>query len=702
VIHVGIDVGGTFTDAILVLGDGGVWQTKVPTTPADPSESVIAALRACVERAAATGAATADGVRVVHGTTVATNTVVERSGATVGLLTTSGFGDTIHIMQGRGYIAGLPDDAVTNLEQTTKPEPIVTRAFVREIFERVDSEGDVVVELNVGQARRAIEELIAAGTDAFAVSLLWSFLNSAHEDALLELVAELAPNAFRCSSNDVAPVMGEYARTNAAVINAYVGPRTERYLAELDRELADLGIAGSLSILQCTGGAVSVDEARRSPVRIIGSGPVGGTMASRNAGRTIGAENIIAADMGGTTFDVSLIVDGKPITKSASVVHQYEYSVPTIDVQSIGSGGGSIAWVDPKSGLLRVGPQSAGADPGPAAYARGGVYPTVTDCDLVVGFLDPDRFNDGTVPLRPDLAEAAVREHIAEPLGMSVLEAAHGVLTIVDFQMAELMRQVTVGSGFDPRDFVVFAYGGGGPTHAPVFARELGARQLVIPRGSTSAVWSAFGAISSDALVSLERTFARSEPFAASEIEAAFCALEDNARARLRSFGITDESIVVRRGADLQYGGQAHVVEVDIDETVTDAFAAEIPARLLARYESIFGEGTAYRQAGARMTMLRVQALAPDPSHLFGKLGGPATAPRGPRVDGARPVCWSAAEGYVETRVVDGDLLVVGDTVAGPAVIELSITTIPVHPSQSVRVSEEGDFILEFEASAKE
>ena len=440
-------------------------------------------------------------------------------------------------------------------------------------------------------------------------------------------------------------------------------------------------------MLQSTGGSVSTEEAGRNPVRLLGSGPVAGTMASAAL-----ADNVIAIDMGGTTFDVSLIVGGNPLRSNISVIHQYEYSVPTIEIQSIGSGGGSIVWVDELGTSLRVGPKSAGAEPGPACYGRGGTQPTVTDCNVVTGFLDPECFLGGRMKLKPECAHDAIDREVASKLGMSTIEAAHGAIRIVDAQMAGLVRQVTIGRGYDPRDFVVCAYGGAGPLHAPALARELGVARVVIPRGSLAAVWSAYGAATADLSVVVERSLIRNLPIPANELETEIKALEQQATARLVTFGAAESGITLQRFADLKYGMQAHVLEVPL-EAELDARAIErIPSSFGEIYERIFGSGTAYREAGVQLTAVRVQAVAPGTNTDL-KLPGPVSSGNGTEFShtSIRAVCWDVVRGFEETPVFPGQGLVAGQHIDGPAILELGITTIPVHPGQSLEVTLSGD-----------
>lgn len=693
-LNIGIDIGGTFTDAVMVDDSGEVWHVKTPTT-ANQRDGFFAGVDA-VRKAAGEKLAEEEIGRIMHGTTVATNIVVQQNGAAVGLLTTHGFGDTILIMQGHGYTAGIPDEDLTHVQELNKPAPIVEPARIRELPERIDAQGEVVVALDEEACRGAVRELLDQGVEAFAVCLLWSFLNDSHERRVKEIIHELAPEAFVTISSELAPKIGEYTRTVATAMNAYTGPATSRYLGGLVQSLAERGEQTRINVLQCSGGVVPVAEAQRAPIRLIGSGPVGGAIASRSLGTQLGEANILATDMGGTSFDISLIVDGEPVRKSVSVVNQYEYAVPTVDIQSIGSGGGSIVWVDELAGALRVGPRSAGAEPGPACYGRGGELPTVTDCDLVVGYIDPEYFLGGKLALDVERAHEAIRRHVAEPLGMSVVEAAQGALRVVDSQMAELIRQTTVERGHDPRDFVVFAFGGAGPTHAPMFSGELGVKRVVIPRGPLASVWSAYGAVASDVLLVVEHTHARRSPFDAEDLEAAFAALEREGRERLAASGTEAADIEIRRFADLKYGIQVHVVEVPVASELDQAATERILDDFDARYEALFGKGTAFRAAGVELSGIRVEVIG----RLGGNEGMRAPAPsngdaKAARSERSRPVHWSGQDGPIDTPIVREDGLEVGATLEGPAIVELPVTTLPLHPGQRLRVDPTDSLVLE-------
>ena len=685
-IELGVDIGGTFTDVVASDEYGRMWSAKVPTTPANLVDCFLNGIDATLVEAALDGFTDLAIERIVHGTTIATNLVVQRAGAPVALLTTRGFRDTIHIMQGRGYIAGLPEDQITNIHLLKKPAPLVSKQMIGEIDERIDCSGSIVVKLNEGRAREVIRQLSSAGASSFAICLLWSFVNETHERRLREIVEEECPGAYISISCEIAPRVGEYARTVATVINSYVGPTVQDYFTRLEQETTSK-YRSTVSVLQSTGGSVSTEEAGRNPVRLLGSGPVAGTMASAAL-----ADNVIAIDMGGTTFDVSLIVEGSPLRSNISVIHQYEYSVPTIELQSIGSGGGSIVWVDELGTSLRVGPKSAGAEPGPACYGRGGTQPTITDCNVVTGFLDPERFLNGKMNLEPERAHTALETEVASRLGMGVVEAARGAIRIVDSQMADLVRQVTIGRGYDPRDFVVCAYGGAGPLHAPAFARELGVSRVVVPRGSLAAVWSAYGAATADLSVVIERSLMRKLPMPADEFETELRALENQATKRLVAFGAAESSVTLQRFADLKYGMQAHVLEVPVESELDSEAIDRFLSSFDEIYERIFGLGTAYREAGVQLTAVRVQAVAPG-TKTEQKLRQPVKTDAGSELShtSMRDICWDINRGFEKTPVFLGQGLATGQQIDGPAILELGVTTIPVHPGQLLEVTPTGD-----------
>src|SRR3989475_1183185 len=490
---IGIDTGGTFTDCVVMDADGRIVTAKAASTPDDFSEGVMESLRLAGERLGiTTDALLSDTARLALGTTVGTNAMLQRRGARVGLITTKGHRDVIHIMRGVRGVPGLNNVQVLHFPESGKPDPIVPKPLIAEVSERVDCKGQVVVELNEAEAEQAIARLVAKGVEAIAICFLWSFKAPEHERRVKQMVERLAPGVFVCCSADLIPRWGEYERTVATVLNAYLGPVMSRYLDRLESRAQAAGLRYPLQVMQCGGGVIPAAESARRAFLTLDSGQVAGVLASQYLGGIIGAKHIIATDMGGTSFDVGLIWDGQPVASYQSVVHQYEYFVPRIDIRSIGSGGGSIIWIDEASGTMRVGPISAGAQPGPACYGRGGIQPTVTDADLVLGYIDPDNFLGGRLRLDRNRARASL-EPIATRLGLGLVESAAGAARVVEHQMADLIRKATVQKGYDPRDCVVFAYGGGGPPPPGVYAREPGAPSGSVPLGGGCSLWSGRG-----------------------------------------------------------------------------------------------------------------------------------------------------------------------------------------------------------------
>ena len=483
---VGVDIGGTFTDCVALTPDRRIVHAKTPSTHAtDPGEGVMAGVS---ELAEALGRPLSDFLgacgRVSHGTTIGTNLVVERKGARTGLLTTAGHEDALSMMRGGGRTAGLPFEQVFSVQRTAKPEPLVPRERIGAVFERVDRDGRVVAPLDEARARRTLGELLSTHRiEALAICLLWSFRNPAHERRLAEIARELAPDLFVSLSCEVSPQLGEYERAVATVINAYIGPASARYLRTTASRLSERGLAGPFLVMQANGGVIPVGAAERAPLITLDSGPAGGLAGVAKLAGAAGHGNVIATDMGGTSFDVGLVVAGRPVIAETCVLGQYTYRAPHLDVRSIACGGGSIAWVDPHTSSLRVGPHSAGSDPGPAAYGRGGREPTVTDADVVLGLVRADGFLDGRMPLDAAAARAAVAR-LGERLGLDVERTAAGILQVNNAAAANLIRQRTIQQGLDPRDFAIYAFGGAGPVHAFGFADELGVKTVVIPLGN--------------------------------------------------------------------------------------------------------------------------------------------------------------------------------------------------------------------------
>jgi N-methylhydantoinase A len=699
---IGIDTGGTFTDCVVMDADGRIVTAKAPSTPDDFSDGVMDSLRLAGERLGlTTEALLGDTARVALGTTVGTNAMLQRRGARVGLITTRGHRDVIHIMRGARGVPGLNNVQVLHFPESGKPDPIVPKPFIAEVSERVDCKGQVVVELNEEEAEAAIEKLVTKGVEALAICFLWSFKHPEHEWRVKAMTERLAPGVFVCCSADLIPRWGEYERTVATVLNAYLGPVMSRYLGRLESRAQAAGLRYPLEVMQCGGGVIPAAESARRAFLTLDSGPVAGVLASQYLGGIMGAKHIVATDMGGTSFDVGLVWDGEPVASYQSVVHQYEYFVPRIDIRSIGSGGGSVVWIDEVSGTMRVGPVSAGAQPGPACYGRGGTEPTVTDADLVLGYLDPGCFLGGRLRLDPGLARASL-EPVAARLGMGLTEAAAGAVRVVEHQMADLIRKATVQKGYDPRDAVVFAYGGAGPVHAGVYARELGAQGVVVPLGELCSLWSALGAASADLLHIYEAVDIRPSPFDPARVMTHFQELEARGVAQLGADGIDPARARLARSADIRYKGQINEVEMPVSGGRLDAAALEqLVADFHRRYETVYGRGAGFREARVEIVTYRVRASAASAKPRIAAAPESDSVPAPDARAGTRPVYWSELGDFEPTPIFRGDRLAPGNVVPGPAIVQVPDTTIVVHPFERARVDPYGNVLIDLDGSRR-
>jgi N-methylhydantoinase A len=599
-------------------------------------------------------------------------------------------------MRGSRGVTSRDIRKVVHFPESAKPAPIVPKRLIEGVSERVDCFGEVVVPLNEAEAEAAIRRLAAAGVEAIGVCFLWSFRHSRHELRVKEMIRDLAPKVFVSCSVEIAPKWGEYERVTATALNAYIGPVMAHYLGSLDRELKAAGYARPLQITQCGGGSISVEEAMRSPLLTLDSGPVSGVTGSVQLGRAMGCPNIITTDMGGTSFDVGLIHEGRPAYSFVSNVAQYEYFLPKVDIQAIGSGGGSLARVEAASRSLQVGPESAGADPGPACYGRGGETATVTDADVVLGIINPDNFLGGRMRLDHARATAAVKR-VAEPLGLGLHEAAAGIARIAEFKMADIIRKMTVEKGFDPREFVLFAFGGAGPAHAGVFARELGVQKVVIPQKEIASTWCAFGAASADLLHVYEQVDIQPSPFYLDRINSGLKTLETKAKQQLQRDGIPEKRMNFNFSLDIRHKGQINEVEVMLDEgRLKPGFWEPLRKRFYARYEQLYGKGSSYRDARLEVVTLRLRATAETPRpRLKVSRGLTSTLNRLSRV-GKRKIYWNEKKKVLDTPIFDGAHLVPGNRIKGPAVVETTDTTVAVHPGCTLKVDAFGNFEIGF------
>ncbi len=694
---VGVDIGGTFTDCVVLDRAGNITATKAASTPGNFADGMLAAMRVAAERLELPFDALCERISVLtHGTTVGTNALVQRQGARVGLITTKGHEDAIHIMRGSRGVTSRDIAKVVHFPESQKPDPIVPKRLIRGVSERVDCFGEVVVPLNEAEAERAIRELVAAGCDAIAISFLWSFRNPAHERRVRDMVRAVAPRVFVSCSIDIAPKWGEYERTTATVLNAYIGPVMSRYLSSLDRELKAHRYRQPLQITQCGGGSISVDRAMESPLLTLDSGPVSGVTGSVFFGKLIGTPDIITTDMGGTSFDVGIIAGGQPEYSFISNVIQYDYFLPKVDIQAIGSGGGSLARVNQFARTLTVGPDSAGADPGPACYGKGNATPTVTDADVVLGYIDPDNFLGGRMKLDKAKAVAAVQS-VADSLGLSLAEAASGIATIAEYKMADIIRKMTVEKGHDPRDFVLFAFGGAGPVHAAVFGAELGVRKVIVPLREIASTWCAFGAAAADILHVYEQVDIQGSPFDPARVNRALADLQARAEAQLAEDGIAASRRKFGFSLDMRHRGQIHEVEVMLPEgRLAGDFAERLRQRFYDRYEQLYGRGSSYRSARLEIVTMRVRATAATPRPKLTKASTLTAAIPKAAKRGTRPIYWAAPKRTLKTPVFDGAALRPGNRIKGPCVVETSQTNVVVPPGRTLRVDAFGNFEILF------
>ena len=723
--RIGVDVGGTFTDVVCIREGREPVVFKVPSTPADPGDAVVLAVERLV---ASDGVEPGQIVQLAHGTTVATNAVLERKGGRLGVIATEGFRDTLEI--GRQMRREMYE---IRLKAQT-PVFLAPREMRFGVRERVGASGEIVSPLEEDTVVEALGRLVESEAECVAVCLLFSFLNPKHERRVRELARSLHPNLEISLSCEVDPAFREYERTAITAFDAYIKPVVRRYLAALARRLSEAGIETPLQVMQSRGGLANVGIAQSRPVRLFLSGPAAGVIGAQSVGVATGARDLITLDVGGTSSDIALVSDAKPLIRAEGVIAGFPLRVPMVDVNAIGAGGGSIAWLDGAGGL-RVGPHSAASEPGPACYSRGGREPTTTDASLVLGLLNPDGFAGGAVRLDPERAREAIRKHIADPLELGVEDAAAGIHRVVNAQMVEGIRLVSVKQGFDPREFSLVAMGGAGPLHACTLAEDLGISRIIVPRHP--GVLSAAGLLA--APVEHEVASAFGEPLEGLDL-AKVCGVVDalDARARLlmESEGVASDEVEVLHFADVCHIGQGYHLEVPLHVSATDCLA-RLYADFLSAHERVHGHAV---EAAARFVNLRSvhrQRLSRTELGLFsapareaanekrtradsvGSVGFPRETrrPAGPTGDwpaGSVPdeVAWTerdhAREGVVrhrmvrfpdeasriETCVVTRDTLAPGVRLTGPAIVEQADTTTLIPPGWRSLTAQGGTMIL--------
>ena len=680
--RVGVDIGGTFIDFALCDAAGAMSVHKVPAEPADLGASIMRGIgELAVQRG--TDVRTFVGCMdlVVHGTTVATNAVLTGSGSRTGLLTTKGTRDALEMRR------GVKEEPLDNKYEG--PPPLVPRYLRLAVDQRMDWNGNVLAELDAGSLETAVGVLQAQGVEAAAVCLMHAYANDAHERQVAARLRAALPDMYLTVSSELLPQLGYYNRVSTAVLNSYVGPLLKSYLLSLTARLAGAGFAGQLLIMNSAAGLMAPEEIIPRAAAALLSGPAAGPVAARVYAGAAGASDCVVIDMGGTSLDISLASGGEPLEVTEGRVGRYATALPMIDIRTLGAGGGSIARVDAGGGL-QVGPESAGAAPGPACYGKGGELPTCTDVDLLLGYLDPGYFLGGRMPLLREPAERAVREHLAEPLGISVEDAAVAAFEVINAGMASGIRDMIVDHGLDPEAMPMVVGGGAGPVHGAAVAVELGMREVIVPRqsGVFCAVGMLFAELKHDSVRSYRACVEQLDP---ERWRGLFTAMADEGRRTLVSEGARPEDVEVRYSADLRYLRQIHELNMPMDESLANCPEMDtLHARFDALHERLFGYGLP--EEVLEVVNLRVRCLArtPRPELPRARVAGTAT----PSPDGARRAYSPGEMSFRDFAVYRGEILDGGCRLQGPAIVELPQTTLVVPSMFGLRVDEVGSFVL--------
>lgn len=683
--QIGIDVGGTFTDLVIGNASGAVFKTKAPSTPDDESVGILE----CLGQAASSYELELSGLLsqtevMVLGTTAVTNTMLQYSGANTALITTGGFRDIIELR--RSYREHLFDIRLP------APFPIVPRHKRLGVTERIDYLGRIQIPLNEDECRQAAIRLRELEVESVAVCLLFSFMNPDHERRVREILGEELPDVPVTLSCEVLPQVREFERLSTTIVNAYTRPKVERYLRALQERLNGEGFAGELFMMHSNGGMVHVDYAADHSVELLLSGPAGGVVAGAQVSAMSGYRDVITVDLGGTSYDVCLVKDSEPDSGTEAWVSRYRIATPMVDVHTVGAGGGSIAWID-EGGALRVGPQSAGASPGPVCYGRGGTEPTVTDADLVLGYISPDYFLGGRMKLDVEAARAAIEERIAKPLGIDAVEAASGIFRIVNNSMSNAIRHVTVARGRDPRDFALCVFGGAGAIHAGEQAPDLGIKTILVPK--SAAVLSALGnQLASFKITKVQSFIHPTDGIELDELNRVFAEMLERAEADLGRQDKVRETIT-QRYMDIRYRGQTHEVTVPIrsrTRRVTELNLSTALNEFHDRHEQLYSFKRPDQPSevlNLRLDLIGTRDTISLRSEPFGP-EDPADALRG-----HREVFFLSRGGFERTPVYDGDKIASGHLVSGPAIIEEPDTTIVVYPGQEAMADHYRTYVIE-------
>ncbi len=694
--RVGIDVGGTFTDLVSIDEEGRVKVIKTSSTPADSSIGVENAL-------VKAGIDLHDVSFLSHGATVGSNTVIENKGARTAIITTKGFRDIIELRRGQRVTTNPLD--MYNLQMDLPQDyvggysPLVERIFRFEVPERVDYQGNVITELDEDAVRRIVRELQDKGVESVAICYYFSFVHPQHEQRTAEILREMSPNLCLSLSSNILPIIREYERLSTTTINAYIMPIMQSYLSNMRDKLRACGFTQEFYIMQSSGGIMSSELAGMRPVYTIDSGPAGGVTAAAQLGTILGFPDVISFDMGGTTTKVCVVHEGKPeITTEFWVDGKYFIGAPVMDMVEIGAGGGSIVWLD-AVGTVHIGPQSAGADPGPVCYQLGGTEPTITDADLVLGYINADYFLGGDMTVDLEAAESAIKEKVADRLGMNVAEAAHGIYRLVNANMIGAMRVITVQRGYDPRDFTLVVSGGAAAVHAVRLAQELRIPRVVVPL--SPGTFSALGLITADARYDMFRSYvSRVSQTDPERIQEIYSEMEKEGLHKIEGLGFKREEIILRHEVAMRYLGQSHEVTFEvppgfIGQKADRRFIKKLEEMFHQRHQYLFGHSSP--DAATELVTLSVSATGPiTKGRMFEIEEGSAGADQAQKA--MRKVYFEEFNGYVDCPTFERSLLKANNIITGPAIIEQMDSTTVIPPKQKARVDKFGNIIIDVTA----
>jgi N-methylhydantoinase A len=700
---IGVDVGGTCTDGVVRDEAGVITIGKAFSTPPNFNQGIMDSLAVVANALGLTTASLLEQTSLfLHACTVGENALMDKTGAKAGILLTRGFEETLFAMRGGyGRWSGLTEDELRHPVFTNKPTPIIPLNMARGIKERTDYKGAVLVAIDPDGVTEAVESLIGSGAQAIGVCFLWSFKNPANEISIKSLIEQQYPDLFVTISSEVSPTLGEYERASTVALSAYLGPVISSYLGSLQEALSQHGFRGAMLVMQAYGGLVPPNEAVAKPVGMIESGPVSGIKASEFVLNLLDETNVISTDLGGTTFKAGIIREGRFDYAREPMVNRYHYSMPKIDVVSIGAGGGSIISLEPRLNLPQIGPRSAGAHPGPVCYNFGGDEPTLTDVDLILGYLEPRLFLGGRWTLNREKAFQVFKTKMADPLGMDVLEAAAKIYKLANNIMFDLLHKITVERGLDPRGFALAAYGGQAGLHVGAFGPMLGVKKIIIPHAAS--VLGAFGLIASDVVHEYNLSQPLRIPARPDQVNQVFDQMREKAIAQLLGEGFDRSHIFIERFLDIRYGRQVHVVTTPLESrmvtapvelgegrVVTTPVGApdrlseqdldDASARFEILYEQRYGKGSAYKEAGMEIINFRLRSTAAIPRPRLYEY--PSAGPTSDHALLGSKEIYLEGQGLVNANLYGFEKLLPENRVNGPAIVLTPVTTVLVFEGQ--------------------